>query len=189
MPFEDDFDDDFEYFGVFNGKLMRKLQEEIGAIFKEVKSGKLEGTWETTEINEPGVKGWISKGRFGSDRASEPLDPVRPQRRRPRPERPFGLPKTASNEMREPLTDVFEEEKAITIYVELPGEEMEDIQLKVMENSLEIRARNFHKDIELPSESVAAEKMASEYKNGVLKITLPKKTPLRNEDARKQKAA
>jgi HSP20 family molecular chaperone IbpA len=187
LSFENDFNDDFEEFGLFNDKFMKKLREEIDAIFNEVKSGKLRGTWETKEINEPGVKGWISMGRYRSDHAFEPIDPPKPQRRRPMPETPFELPKNASKEMREPLTDIFEEGNAITIYVELPGEEKEDIQVKAGESSVGIKARNFCKKIALPNGNVAAERMTSEYKNGVLRITLPKKMLLRDEDVKKLK--
>lgn len=189
MSFESDFDDDFGEFSVFNNRFAKKLLEEMDAIFKEVRDGKLAGTWETREINEPEVKGRISIGRFESDQAWEPLDPLKPRRRRPMPEIPFELPETMSKEVRDPLTDVFEEENAISIYVELPGEEKEDIHLKVKEGTLDIRARNFSKKIDLPDDNVSPEKMTSEYKNGVLRITLPKKTHLRAEDAKKQKVA
>ena len=186
MSFGENFDEIFGNFA-FNSKFRKKIQEEIDTIFKEVKSGKLKGTWETKEINEPGMKGWIFMGSFGSDEALEPLDPLRPQRRRPMPERPFEVPKTALEEMREPLADVFEEENAIDVYVELPGEEKKDIKLKVKEDSVEVKAKSFYKKIDLPNNNVAAERMTSEYKNGVLRITLPKKASLRKEDAEKQK--
>ena len=89
--FDANFDEIFENFGLFNGKSMKKIQEEIEAMLKEVDSGELKGTWKTKEINEPGMKGWIFMGSFGSDDALEPLDPLKPQKRRPIPERPFEL--------------------------------------------------------------------------------------------------
>jgi HSP20 family molecular chaperone IbpA len=187
MSFGENFDEFFENFGMLNDKSRKKIQEEIDAIFKKLKSGKLKGKWETKEINQPGVKGWIFMGSFGSDEALEPLDPLRPQRRRPMPERPFEIPKATSEETREPLTDVLEEETVTKIYVELPGEEKEDIQLKINEGSIEVKAKNFSKKIDLPNDNVSTEKITQEYKNGVLTITLPKKIPLRKEDAKKQK--
>lgn len=143
MSFDENFDEIFENFGIFNNKSRKKIQEEIDAIFKEVNIGKLKGEWKTKEINEPGIKGWILMGRLGSDEALEPLDPLRPQKRRPMPERPFEIPKNTPEETREPLTDVFEDKKATKIYLELPGEEKEDIQLKVKEDSIEVKAEEF----------------------------------------------
>jgi HSP20 family molecular chaperone IbpA len=154
---------------------MKMLELEVDEILKMANSGKLEGTWETREINEPGVKGFIIRGRFGTDNAQEPLEPLKPSKRRPLPENPFELPKRALNETREPLTDVFEEEKAIKIYVELPGEEKDDIKLNVKEGNAEIKAKNFYKVIELPNKPIDSKAVSSEYKNGVLKVTIPKK--------------
>lgn len=186
MAFDDYFDEDFE---LVSDRLRKKILGEIDAIFKEIKNGKLEGTWETKEIDEPGVKGWISMGSFGTVDSLEPLDPIRPRRKRPVPERPFELPKATSGETREPLTDVFEEANATTIYMELPGEEREDIRIKVTEDCVNVKSRNFHKNVRLPNDDIATERMTSEYKNGLLRITLPKKTQLRVEDAKKQKKA
>jgi len=185
--FDSNFDEIFENFGLFNGKSMKKIQEEIEAMLKEVDSGELKGTWKTKEINEPGMKGWIFMGSFGSDDALEPLDPLKPQKRRPIPERPFELQEKAPEEVREPLMDVFEEEKATKIYLELPGEEREDIQLKTKEGSIEVKAKNFYKKIDLPDNNVSTEKITNDYRNGVLTITLPKKIPLRREDTARQK--
>ena len=83
--------------------------------------------------------------------------------------------------------DVFEEEKATKIYLELPGEEREDIQLKAKEGSIEVKAKNFYKKIDLPDNNVSTEKITNDYRNGVLTITLPKKIPLRREDTARQK--
>ena len=187
MSFDADFDDIFKSLGTFSNKSMKKIQEEIKAILKEVNDGRLKGTWKTKEIYEPGMKGWIFMGSFGSDDALEPLDPLKPQKRRPIPERPFELQKNSPEETREPLTDIFEEEKATKIYLELPGEEKEDIQLKAKEDSIEVKAKNFYKKVNLPNSNVSTGKMTTDYKNGVLTITLPKKLPLRREDKEKQK--
>jgi HSP20 family molecular chaperone IbpA len=185
--FDANFDEIFENFGLFNSKSMKKIQEEIDAMLKEVDSDELKGTWKTKEINEPGMKGWIFIRSFGSDEALEPFDPLKPQKKRPVPERPFDLSKNKREETREPLTDVFEEEKATKIYLELPGEEKEDIQLKANEGSLEVKAKNFYKKIDLPNDNVSTEEMTSDYRNGVLTITLPKKISLRKEDSAREK--
>lgn len=185
--FDANFDEIFENFGLLNSRFTKKIQEEIDAMLKEANSGKLKGTWKTKEINEPGMKGWIFMGSFGSDKALEPLDPSKPQKKRPIPERPFEFSKNMPEETREPLTDVFEAEKATKIYLELPGEEKEDIQLKAEEGSIEVKAKNFYKKIDVPNNNVSTEKMTSDYKNGVLTITLPKKISLRKEDTAREK--
>ena len=189
MPSDEDFDDIFNDFDFFNSRFIKKLQNGMDELFKEIKNGKLEGTWETREITEPSVKGHIFQGRFGTHEAPEPLDPLKPLKRRPAPEKPFELLKKAQDETREPLTDIFEEENATKIYVELPGEEKENIHLKVTNEGIEVKAKNFYKMIELPNKLVEQKPLPLEYKNGVLEITVPKKIRLRREDAEKQKQA
>lgn len=186
MSFDDDFDEIFGDFDIFK-KLVRKQHGELDEILKRIKNGEIEGTWEIKEINEPGMKGYKIQGRFGSKDQSDPLEPLKPLKRRPLPEKPFEIPQAAMKEMREPLVDIFEEEKAIKIYVELPGEEKEDIKLNTTEDKLEIKAKNFHKTVELPERHFAIETMSSEYKNGVLEITIPKGKQLREKDARNVK--
>jgi len=89
--------------------------------------------------------------------------------------------------MREPLTDIFDENDVIKIYMELPGEEKEDIQLNFKEGYTEIKARSFYKKVKLPNADVDLGKVTSEYKNGVLKVSVPKKTKLRSEDTAKER--
>ncbi len=188
MSFNEDFDEIFKKINALEKESSKKIQEEIATILRKINGGNIEGTWKTEEINEPGMKGWISWGSFRSHKALEPIDPLKPQKRRPLPEEPFEIPEGASEEKRRPLTDVFEEEKATKVYVELPGEEKEDIQLKVKEGSIEVKAKNFHEKIHLPNNNVSTEEMTTDYKNGLLTITLPKRIPLRKEDTKKQKA-
>lgn len=187
MSFDDYFEDMFSDLDFFNSKFMKRMQSEIDEILKLIKSGKTKGVWEAREINEPGVRGYIIQGRFGRIDSLEPLEPMKPSRRRPLPENPFELPKKALNDTREPLTDIFEEEDATRIYVELPGEEKQDIQLNFKEGNVEVNAKNFYKMIELPRKPIDNEAVKTEYKNGVLQITIPKKIQLRKEDAREEK--
>ena len=187
MSFDDDFNEIFGDFEVFNSKLMKRFNSELDEIFKEIKNGKIKGEWEAKEINEPGVKGYAIRGVFGSNKTLEPFEPLKPSRRRPLPERPFDFSEKALKEMREPLTDIFDENDVIKIYMELPGEEKEDIQLNFKEGYTEIKARSFYKKVKLPNADVDLGKMTSEYKNGVLKVSVPKKTKLRSEDTAKER--
>jgi len=169
-----DFDEIFGDFG-FNGEFMKTILREFNEIEKMIKSGKLKGKWDIKQIDEPGRKGYTIQGRFWSDRPIEPFEPFKPWRRRPMPKRPFEVSEKALKEIREPLTDVFEEDKAVKIYVELPGEEEDDIQLNVTEGKVEVKAKRFYKTIEVPTSNIDIEEASSKHKNGVLEVTIPKK--------------
>jgi HSP20 family molecular chaperone IbpA len=169
-----DFAEFFGDFG-FSGGFMKSMLREFNDIEKMVKSGKLKGKWGIKQIDEPGRKGYVIQGRFWSNQPIEPFEPFKPWRRRPMPKRPFEVPEKALKEIREPLTDVFEEDKTVKIYVELPGEEEGDIQLKVVEGKVEVKAKKFYKIVEVPTSNVDIEKASSKYKNGVLEVTIPKK--------------
>ncbi|MFQ6074572.1 MAG: Hsp20/alpha crystallin family protein [Candidatus Bathyarchaeia archaeon] len=180
-----DFD---EMFGDFHSDFMKRVKREMEEIEKAVKSGRLEGKWDVKQIDEPGVKGYVIQGRFWSDQPSEPFDPfepLRPWKRRPIPQRSFKVPEKALREIREPLTDIFEEEKAIKIYVELPGEERDDIQVNVTEGKVEVKAKNFYKTIDVPTRNIDVEKASSNYKNGVLEVAIPRKEKPPEEEKRK----
>ena len=94
---------------------------------------------------------------------------------------------------REPLTNMKENDKEIIVEMEIPGVKKEDIILQVSNDVLEVRAKKeseikvskknylrheksysgFYRKIALPT-SVKAEDAESEFKNGVLKVRLPK---------------
>ena len=80
-------------------------------------------------------------------------------------------------DVREPIVDVFDEEKEVKVIAELPGVEEGDIKTELEGNILKLRAergdRKYEKDIELPA-AVKGE-MKSRYKNGVLEIELEKR--------------
>jgi HSP20 family molecular chaperone IbpA len=186
LSFDDDFKDPFEEFDIF--KLMKKSQSEMEKLLEEIRNGKLRGTWEIRQIDEPEMKGYAIRGRFGTEGPLEPLkplEPLQPSRRNLLPEKPLGVSKAAFKEMREPLVDIFEDDNRAKIYVELPGVEKEDIKLHFGNGSIEIKARNFRKTIDLPHLQAVTDSVSTEYKNGVLQITIPKEKQLRKKDANK----
>jgi HSP20 family protein len=75
---------------------------------------------------------------------------------------------------REPLVDIIESEKALTVVVELPGVSKEQITLESTESMLMIDAksinRSYHKEIQLPK-AVNPETAKAKYNNGVLEVT------------------
>lgn len=184
MSFSRDFDEMFRDLEILDRRLTVTFQRELDALLEGIKGGKMKGNWQVREINEPGTRGFIIQGRFGSEDVLEPLEPLKPHRPRPLPENPFQLPKKAAEEAREPLTDIFDERNAIRIYVELPGEEENNIKLDAKEDRIEIKASSFYKKINLPEAKLNLTAMSSTYRNGVLQIAIPKMANLREKDSR-----
>ena len=83
--------------------------------------------------------------------------------------------KAPSYNVREPLVDIIEDDKEITLICEMPGVEKQDIKLKTTRTNIEIRAGNSYlKKIAFPSE-IIPQKARAKYKNGILEIKLLKK--------------
>lgn len=82
------------------------------------------------------------------------------------------------SEEREPLTDIIESNEDVSITVEIPGVEKDDIDLNATENQLEITVdthqRKYHKIVNLPSDVKPTTTKAT-YKNGVLDVIILKK--------------
>jgi HSP20 family protein len=157
----DDFQDIFDDVDKMYQRFAKKMFKEMKDIEEAVKSGKADGEWDIKPIEEPGVKGYIARGRFEFGDKAEP--------------KTLTLPKEISEEAREPLTDVFQDKDNIKLYIELPGVEKADIQLNVSQGRAEVKAKNFYKFIDLPSEEIEVDKVVANYKNGVLEVTVPKK--------------
>ncbi len=76
---------------------------------------------------------------------------------------------------REPLTDVIDFGNEIKILAELPGVEMEDIDIKTEKDAITIKVdtekRKYAKNIKLPG-AVNPESSKASYRNGMLEVTL-----------------
>lgn len=83
-----------------------------------------------------------------------------------------------SESEREPLTDIIDSDDQITITMELPGVEREDINMEIFEDSLTIDVdtdhRKYHKELALP-ENLDLESVKATCKNGVLDIVIARK--------------
>ena len=118
---------------------------------------------------------------FGFDRLFEDFD------------RPFGVAPNGDKGAWAPAVDIYEDDKAITLKVEVPDMEEKDLDVKVEEGYLTIKGdrkfeneekkENFHR-IErrygsferifaLP-DTVNADKVSAKYDKGVLKVVAPK---------------
>jgi HSP20 family protein len=93
-----------------------------------------------------------------------------------------------------PPVDIFENENNIMLKAELPGVDPKDVEVRVEDNTLylkgerkferETKEENYHRversygsfarSFSLPN-SIDAEKVAAEYKDGLLTLTLPKR--------------
>ena len=103
--------------------------------------------------------------------------------------------------MRTPRMDIYETDKNVVAEVELPGVDPKDIDIEVKENYLKIEAKKEEKKEEkekgyykkelsrgyykrivpLPVE-VMGDKAEADYKDGILKITIPKVKPTKKEE-------
>lgn len=90
-------------------------------------------------------------------------------------------------EEREPLVDIFEEDKQVVTLAELPGVEKEEISLSATDGTLKISVdtanRKYHKELALPAKVDPKSAQAS-YKNGVLEVRLKKTTEKMFKDER-----
>jgi HSP20 family protein len=124
------------------------------------------------------IKGAIFQRYYQSDPPLTPFDPfnpLNPSERRPMPKRPFRDSGKAFHKW-EPLIDVFEDDNSVKIYLELPGEEKDDVTLNLTEGKIEVKAKTLYQTIPVPN-NIDVEKASSQYRNGVLTVTIPKKAP------------
>lgn len=152
------FDEEFE-----------KMFEELQRMAEEAFSAPFE------EMEKPFVHGFsIRIGPDGKPRIQEFGN--RPSRS------PSGEPMIS--EEREPLTDLIEGEEEVSVTVEIPGVEKEDIDLEVMEDTLEITVdapqRKYHKLLELPCD-VKPKTTKATYKNGILDVEIKRKEKKKKE--------
>jgi len=81
------------------------------------------------------------------------------------------------NEEREPITDIFDEEKEIVVIAEMPGIDEENITINLKEDMLEISAigksRTYRKEMLLPAK-LLKENLRHKFTNGILEIRITK---------------
>jgi len=90
----------------------------------------------------------------------------------------MGAKSETDESSREPLTDVIETKDSVSITLEIPGVEKEDINMEIIEDNMSIdvntETRKYHKELKLP-ENLDHESVKANYKNGVLDITIKRK--------------
>lgn len=122
-------------------------------------------------------------------RGDQPYDPARPLRpldpwqRRTMPQRPFRVSAASVQVIRDPAVDVFVGDETVTVYVDLPGETSSDIQLNITNGHIEVKAKRYYKLIRIPAD-LLIEAASSRYRNGVLTITVPRRSVARRSARR-----
>lgn len=179
MSFSDGFEEAIHDLDVFSSKLVKIIENELDRLLRNMETDRIwngvvgDGQELATGEGTVGSRFWLG----------EPLDSAEPLRPRPKPKKPFEIPEKALEAMTEVLTDVFNKEDTVEIYIELPVMEKGDVQVRVRGGSVEVKAKNFRKVIRLPTKEIVGQIASSEYKNGVLRIVIPKKLGLRLKDA------
>ena len=158
--FPSDIFDEFE-------EQFRKMQKEMNYAFRNAMSGKLP----PPEEGGPHIYGWsLRTGPDGKPHFEE-----------------FGNTLNASASApqqmlgaREPLVDVIERDKTVSITAEVPGVSKEDIDLEITEDTITIKVdqeeKKYYKEVDLPC-NVDADSAKASYRNGVLDIELKKVKP------------
>ena len=156
--------DDFFSFDI--EKEIRKMEEWMNRIMHEMRD--LQGR---SEIRGPYIYGFSM--RVGPDG-------------KPHIEEFGNVPRRISgenlSEYREPLVDVMEDEKTISVTAELPGVTKEDIDLSLEDDNqtliikVETPDRKYYKEVELPAK-VKPNKVKATYKNGILDVVFEREKP------------
>lgn len=154
-------------------EIMREMEElrrrMMGDMFSDfegmengLETGDIKGDWRIEPIDRPGMEGFIARGFFVTP---EPLQ--RPRETLP----PLKPPMT---DPREPFYDIDAGGDQLQIYIELPGTNEEEIELKAEQGKLDLEAGKFRTRIDLSNWILNTDEMGTEYRNGVLKVTIPK---------------
>jgi HSP20 family molecular chaperone IbpA len=149
-------------------KMTEDMLGDFGSLEEIIRNGEIEGDWRFEPIDRDGMKGFIARGFFSTpnrlpgpnplERPTDILPPLRPRLREPR----------------EPLYDISIDGDRLTVFIELPGVEEEDIRLDTEDRKLKLEAKDFKTEIDLSSWVLRTEDMTREYRNGVLKVVFPR---------------
>ena len=160
---------DLGFGGIFEGieklvDLANELKDTGGEINKEGEIN-LDGL----KKGMKGVYGFTVKSAIGGKPIVQPFGNIKkdPQKG-----------KTDIDEIREPITDVFNEDKKISVIMEMPGVSKKDIKVElrgdILEVSAETNKKKYCKELLLEDKKLKPENLTFNYKNGILEITITK---------------
>lgn len=143
-------------------ELAASLKDSNGEIKKE---GEI--NLEHLKKGMKGIFGFSVKSMAGNKPEVELFGNIKKSSRGPRVE-----------ESREPIVDIFDEEKELVVVVEMPGVNESDIKVALVEEDvLDVtttgKEHKYEKKISLPSK-VKADALRSSYRNGILEIRIGK---------------
>ncbi len=151
-PFGED-DEFFDYFNEVFEDMRKQMEKLFSGALKDLETGKPYVWGYSFRIGPDGKPDFQ---QFGDTGALKPW---------------------TTESRREPLTDVIEREDSISITVELPGVEREEIGLSTTSKKAIIEVdnpeRRYYKEVDLPS-PVDPDSVKATFRNGVLDITLIK---------------
>lgn len=149
----------------FQRRVMETMFSDFEDLGKRLETGELQGEWQIKPIERQGMRGFIARGFFSTpeplERPRDILPPLKPPLR----------------DLREPLYDIDVGEDEIQLYIELPGVEEEQIEIRADPKNFEVKAGPFQSKIDLSRWILDTGDISTEYRNGVLKVTIPKMKP------------
>ncbi|MBK5113320.1 MAG: Hsp20/alpha crystallin family protein [Candidatus Heimdallarchaeota archaeon] len=161
----------FEESGMFNEDFMEQMMREIERMMQHIDTSDPEAIRKKLG---PMVWGWnMQVGPDGKPVFKE-FGNVKPSVK--------GAPVASKD--REPLVDVFIEDKVVRVIAELPGVDKHDINVKTTESKIIIEAvsgdRNYSTERDL-SVRIKPKTANAKYKNGILELTVDRKEPVEAE--------
>jgi HSP20 family protein len=130
-----------------------------------------------------GIYGFTVKVGLGDEGPSlEPFGNIR---------RDLKSGRTAVQEVREPLVDIFEEDDHLLLEAELPGIREEDVRIAAKDDVLTISAergdRKYRKEVLFPGD-LSPQKMRVSCREGILEIRCPKWRPGEKSTSKRQRS-
>jgi len=163
----------FEESGFFNDEFMEQMMREVERMMKQFQLDPNDPEAIKKKLG-PMVWGWnMSIGPDGKPQFKE-FGNVKPSVK--------GSPVASKD--REPLIDVFIEDKQVRVIAEMPGVDKKDINVKTTENKIVISAisgdRNYSCERDL-SVKINPKTANAKYRNGILELTVERKEPAKSE--------
>lgn len=155
--------------GIFRG--LTDLIERLGELAEKGKQLSRTGEvqWEDNKKDMKGVFGFsVKMGLGGKDVEVQPFGNISKDK---------ATGKSVVHEIREPLVDLFDEEDYLLIVAEMPGIEVEDINLDLRDDILTLSAtrkkKKYRKEILLPG-VFQKDRITVSCKNGIVEIKCAK---------------
>ena len=142
-------------------RMMESMFRDFEDLMKSFETGEIKGEWDIKPIERPGMRGFIARGFFYTPELLE------------RPQNILPPLKPSLGEQREPFYEINVGEDALRLYIELPGVEEGDVEIKTDPKNFKVKAGSFRTNIDISRWILDTDKITTEYRNGILKVTIP----------------